>query len=304
MVSHLRSSINTPHFSGGPGGQRAEKERAVAGKLGGKVAIVTGAGRGGLGWETALTLARHGARIGIAEIDPVRAEQAAEDIRAAGGEAIGVVVDIAQEDQVAAMAARVVEAFGGIDILHNNAAILTPEHRACDRDVCNVDHATWLRTMTVNAGGALLCSKHVIPHMIARGGGSLIHSSSGFGGQGDLTLTAYGMSKAAITLMSKSIAAQYGKQGIRSNTIQIGLVLGENAQHSVQGELRQIILDAHLTPVLGVPRNIADVVAFLASDESAFITGATIPVDGGFSSHVPTVAPIRDYFARIGRNAF
>lgn len=272
-------------------------------KLAGKVAIVTGAGQG-LGRETARTLARHGARVAIAELDPARAEDAAREIRDAGGEAIGIAVDVADETQVKAMVERVAAELGGIDILHNNAAILTPEHRAGDRDVCNIDYDIWLRTMRVNAGGALLCSKHAIPLMIARGGGSLIHSSSGFGGQGDLTLTAYGMSKAAIALMSKSIAAQYGKQGIRSNTIQIGLVLGENARHSVQGELRQIILDAHLTPELGHPRNVADVVAFLASDESAFITGATIPVDGGFSSHVPTVAPIRDYFARTGANKF
>lgn len=275
----------------------------MQGKLSEKIAIVTGAGQG-LGRETARTLARHGAKVVIADIAEQRALDAAREIKDAGADAIGLPCDVSDEAQVAAMVARVVETFGGVDILHNNAAILTPEHRAGDRDVCNVDFDTWTRTMTVNAGGALLCSKYVIPHMLSRGGGSLIHSSSGFGGQGDLTLTAYGMSKAAIALMSKSIAAQYGKQGVRSNTIQIGLVLGENAQHSVQGELRQIILDAHLTPQLGHPRNVADVVAFLASDESAFITGATIPVDGGFSSHVPTVAPIRDYFAKVGGNKF
>jgi NAD(P)-dependent dehydrogenase (short-subunit alcohol dehydrogenase family) len=275
----------------------------MSGKLAGKIAIVTGAGQG-LGRETAQTLARHGAKVAIAELIEDRAKDAAREIRDGGGEAIGVAVDVSDEAQVQTMVARVLEAFGGIDILHNNAAILTAEHRAGDRDVCNVDFDVWQRTMSVNAGGALLCSKHVIPHMVARGGGSLIHSSSGFGSQGDLTLTSYGMSKAAIALMSKSIAAQYGKQGVRSNTIQIGLVLGENAQHSVQGELRQIILDAHLTPELGQPCNIADVVAFLASDEAAFVTGTTIPVDGGFSSHVPTLAPIREFFARSGRDAF
>jgi NAD(P)-dependent dehydrogenase (short-subunit alcohol dehydrogenase family) len=202
------------------------------------------------------------------------------------------------------MAETVANAFGGIDVLHNNAAYQPPEQRARDRDICNVDAEAWDKAMDVNAKGAMLCCKHVVPYMLKRGGGSIINSSSGFGFQGDLTLTAYAASKAVLGILSKSIATQYGKQRIRANTIQIGLVLGENAQHSVQGELRQIILDAHLTPELGDPRNVADVVAFLASDESVFITGATIPVDGGFSAHAPSVAPLRDYFARIGRNAF
>lgn len=272
-------------------------------KLAGKAAIVTGSGTG-LGKVTAQVLAGHGAKVAVAEIDSASGEAVAESIRAAGGEAMFVPVDVSDEGQVRAMADRVAEAFGGIDILHNNAAYQPPEQRARDRDICNVDAEAWDKAMDVNAKGAMLCCKHVIPHMLKRGGGSIINSSSGFGFQGDLTLTAYAASKAVLAILSKSIATQYGKQRIRANTIQIGLVLGENAQHSVQGELRQIILDAHLTPELGDPRNIADVVAFLASDESAFITGATVPVDGGFSAHAPSVAPLRDYFARIGGNAF
>ncbi len=272
-------------------------------KLAGKVAIVTGAGTG-LGKVTAQVLAGHGAKVAIAEIDPASGEAAAESIRAAGGEAVFVPVDVSDEDQVRAMAETVAARFGGIDVLHNNAAYQPPEQRARDRDICNVDVEAWDKAMDVNAKGAMLCCKHVIPHMLKRGGGSIVNSSSGFGFQGDLTLTAYAASKAVLVILAKSIATQYGKQRIRANTIQIGLVLGENAQHAIQGELRQIILDAHLTPELGDPRNVADVVAFLASDESAFITGATIPVDGGFSAHAPSVAPLRDYFARIGRNAF
>ncbi len=275
----------------------------MTGRLAGKIAIVTGAGTG-LGKVTAQVLAGHGAKVAIAEIDAASGEAVAESIRSAGGEAMFVLVDVSDEDQVRAMAETVAATFGGIDVLHNNAAYQPPEQRARDRDICNVDAEAWDKAMDVNAKGAMLCCKHVIPHMLKRGGGSIINSSSGFGFQGDLTLTAYAASKAVLIILSKSIATQYGKQRIRANTIQIGLVLGENAQHSIQGELRQIILDAHLTPELGDPRNIADVVAFLASDESAFITGATIPVDGGFSAHAPSVAPLRDYFARIGRNAF
>jgi NAD(P)-dependent dehydrogenase (short-subunit alcohol dehydrogenase family) len=275
----------------------------MTGKLAGKVAIVTGAGTG-LGKVTAQVLAGHGAKVAIAEIDSESGEAAARSIRDAGGESMFVPVDVSNEDQVRAMAETVANAFGGIDVLHNNAAYQPPEQRARDRDICNVDAEAWDKAMDVNAKGAMLCCKHVVPYMLKRGGGSIINSSSGFGFQGDLTLTAYAASKAVLGILSKSIATQYGKQRIRANTIQIGLVLGENAQHSVQGELRQIILDAHLTPELGDPRNVADVVAFLASDESVFITGATIPVDGGFSAHAPSVAPLRDYFARIGRNAF
>jgi NAD(P)-dependent dehydrogenase (short-subunit alcohol dehydrogenase family) len=273
------------------------------GKLTGKVAIITGGG-GGLGLETAHILSGHGAKIAIAELDAAKAEEAAKGICKAGGEAIAIATDVSDEAQVSAMVKRVAEAFGGVDVLHNNAAFQPPEHRARDRDVCNVEIEAWDKSMAVNAKGSLLCSKYAIPEMLKRGGGSIINVSSGFGFQGDLTLTSYAMSKAAIAILSKCIATQYGKQNIRANTIQIGLVLGDTAQHAIQGELRQIILDGHLTPELGHPRNIADVVAFLASDESAFITGATIPVDGGFSAHAPTVAPLRAYFAKLGRNAF
>ena len=102
--------------------------------------------------------------------------------------------------------------------------------------------------------------------------------------------------------LSPSVAAQYGKQGIRCNAIMIGFVLNDHAQKSVPGEIKQIQLAQHLTPGLGGPRQIADVVAFLAREESAFITGATIPVDGGFTSHSPAMVALRDYFERQGSN--
>ena len=148
----------------------------------------------------------------------------------------------------------------------------------------------------------MLGCKHAIPVMLKTGGGSIIHSTSGFGAQGDQTLTAYAASKAALIALSRSVAAQYGKQGIRSNAIQIGLVVNPNAQHSMPAEVKQIILDEHLTPELGTPRQVADVVAFLASDESSFITGHTLAVDGGFSSHVPTLTPMRRFFEKVGSN--
>jgi NAD(P)-dependent dehydrogenase (short-subunit alcohol dehydrogenase family) len=174
--------------------------------------------------------------------------------------------------------------------------------RAGDRDVCHVDIDAWDTAMDVNARGAMLCCKHTVPQMLKNGGGSIIFSTSGFGWQGDITLTAYAASKAALMALARSVAAQYGKQGIRANAIVIGFVLNEHAQKSVPAEVKQILLDQHLTPQLGSPRQIADTVAFLASDESSFITGAVIPVDGGFSSHAPSMVPLREFFARMGSN--
>jgi NAD(P)-dependent dehydrogenase (short-subunit alcohol dehydrogenase family) len=119
---------------------------------------------------------------------------------------------------------------------------------------------------------------------------------------GDATLTSYACSKAALLALSRMVAAQYGKQGVRSNALVIGFVLNEHAQKEVPEEIKQILLAQHLTPELGSPRRSADVVAFLASDESAFVTGHTMMVDGGFTSHAPSLVPIRELFARKGDN--
>ena len=213
-----------------------------------------------------------------------------------------MVVDVGAEPPIQAMVQQVIGHYGRIDILHNNAAALDTAQRHADRDVVNVDIAAWDRAMDVNARGAMLCCKHVVPHMLKSGGGSIIFATSGFGALGDITLTSYAASKAALMALARSVAAQYGKQGIRSNAIMIGLALTEKSAAHMPAELKQILLDQHLTPELGRPRQIADVVAFLASDESSFITGAVIPVDGGWTSHSPAMAPMRAFFEKMGSN--
>jgi NAD(P)-dependent dehydrogenase (short-subunit alcohol dehydrogenase family) len=166
----------------------------------------------------------------------------------------------------------------------------------------NLDAGAWDAAMAVNVRGPMLLCKHALPTMIAGGGGSIVHSSSGFGLLGETTLTAYGASKAALINLSRFIATQYGKQGVRSNVLAIGFVLTENAAGSTPEIVKDILLKHQLNPAFGTARNIADVVAFLASDEAVFINGALIPVDGGFLAHQPSFAHFQELFALAGSN--
>lgn len=268
-------------------------------KLEGRVAILTGAGNG-LGAEAARVLAGHGAQVAIVDIDGDAARRVAAQIEDGGGQALAVQCDVSLEAEVRNMVDTVVGRFGRVDILHNNAAVLSVEQRQRDRDVINMDVEAWDRAMAVNLRGAMLCSKYAIREMLKNGRGSVIFVTSGLGVQGDLSLSAYAASKAALIMLSRSVAAQYGKQGIRSNALQIGLAPAENAHSSMPAPLLDILRDNHLTPELGTPRQIADVVAFLASDESAFVTGTTLVADGGFGSHTPSLVAMKALFAQTG----
>jgi NAD(P)-dependent dehydrogenase (short-subunit alcohol dehydrogenase family) len=269
--------------------------------LAGKVAVVTGAGQG-IGVEVARLLAARGATVVVTDIAGDRAEAAAAAIRETGGRASAVTFDLADEAAVGDAVARIADAHGRIDVIHNNAALQTASQRARDLDVIQLDTAAWDAAFAVNARGPMLLCKHALPVMIAGGGGSIVHSSSGFGLLGETTLTAYGASKAALINLSRFIATQYGKQGVRSNVIAIGFVLSENANDTVPQAAKDILLAHHLTPALGLPIDIANVVAFLASDEARFINGALIPVDGGFTAHQPTMVDFQRLFAEAGSN--
>lgn len=266
-----------------------------------RVAIVTGAGQG-IGAEVAAVLADRGATVILNDIMAGRVEETAAALRAQGYRAEASVFDLTDEDDIARAVGEIAARHGRIDIVHNNAAFQTNEQRARDLDVINLPADAWDKAFAVNARGPMLLCKHVLPTMIAGGGGSIIHSASGFGLLGEMTLTAYGASKAALINLGRFIATQYGKQGVRSNVIAIGFVLSENAIESTPQAVKDVLLAHHLNPELGSPRDIANVVAFLASDESRFINGALIPVDGGFTAHQASMVDFQRLFAEAGSN--
>ncbi|CAH0498106.1 SDR family NAD(P)-dependent oxidoreductase [Novosphingobium sp. CECT 9465] len=266
-----------------------------------RVAIITGAGQG-IGAEVAAVLADRGATVILNDIMADRVEETAASLRAQGFRAEAAVFDLTDEDDIARAVGAIAAKHGRIDIVHNNAAFQTNEQRARDLDVINLPADAWDKAFAVNARGPMLLCKHVLPTMIAGGGGSIIHSASGFGLLGEMTLTAYGASKAALINLGRFIATQYGKQGVRSNVIAIGFVLSENAIDSTPQAVKDVLLAHHLNPELGSPRDIANVVAFLASDESRFINGAMIPVDGGFTAHQASMVDFQRLFAEAGSN--
>ena len=259
------------------------------GRLDGKIAIITGAASG-IGRVTAERVAAEGARTVVADLNEAGAHEVVAKIAAAGGAATAVPVDLGDTDSVRAMVGAAVAAYGGLDILHNNAAA-TALAATVDLPVSEADPAVWDETMRVNLRGTMLAIQVAVPHLIARGGGSVINTASGAGLAGDLRPPAYGASKAALISLTRYVAAEFGRQGVRCNAISPGFIVipekpGREAVHAT-------MLRHQLTPRLGRPEDIAALVVFLASDESAFITGQNICVDGGALAHQPFLADFR-----------
>lgn len=245
----------------------------------GKVAIVTG-GAGGIGSATCRALAREGARVVVADI----AGPAAAAVAAGIDGALAVPVDLAEEGSVVALVARTVEAFGRIDVLHNNAALTTAEVLARDQDVTTMELDVWDAMFAVNLRSQMLTCKHVIPHMVEAGGGSIINMSSGAANTGDITRIAYATSKAGVATLTRYVSTSHGKQGVRANTIVPGLIMTEPVRAQIPEGMLKDLARATATPWLGAPEDVAELVVFLASDASRYITGQSIAIDGGSST--------------------
>ncbi len=200
---------------------------------------------------------------------------------------MGVEVDVSDEAQVAAMIAATVDAFGRLDVLHNNATVSEPIEFARDGLIENMDVDVWDHIMAVNARGTMLGCKYAIPIMRDGGGGSIINMSSTSSKLGDLSRTAYGASKAAINVLTTYVATQGGPAGIRCNVIMPGPIRTPAFKANEKPEMTDILLRNVLTPYLGEPLDVAYLALFLASNESKFITGQEIPINGGLNCHQP-----------------
>jgi NAD(P)-dependent dehydrogenase (short-subunit alcohol dehydrogenase family) len=258
-----------------------------------KVAIVTGGGSG-IGRATALLLAAQGASVTVADIAPDPARAVAREIETNGGSARAQIVDVADPVAVEAMVADTVTAYGGLDVLHNNAAAL--DQNRVDQDVVSMDLATWERVLAVNLTGPMLGCRFAIPALLERGGGAIVNTASAAAFYGSHSLAAYGTSKAGVVALTRYVATAYGERGIRCNAVAPGVVVDRDAQTALGGPMGDRLRrysTSHLIGRLGYPEEIARAVAFLASDEATFVTGEILRVDGGFTAHSPTYATDR-----------
>ena len=264
--------------------------REDATRLNGKVAIITG-GAGGIGSATARLMAARGARVASADINDHAARALAEELP----DAIAIMLDLEDEDSVEAMVAQAVAHFGRLDVLHNNAALLGPEIVQADGDVEHMATALWDRTYAINVRGTMIACRTALPHLRASGG-NIVNTVSNLALQGHIIQAAYSSSKAAIIQMTRAIAASHGVHGVRCNAVAPGMTLTPALREAFPAPLRKAVEDETLRDRLGEPEDIAEAVAFLASDAARNITGQVLVTDGGCSSHVPGIARFRSFF--------
>ncbi|MDQ3122424.1 MAG: glucose 1-dehydrogenase [Actinomycetota bacterium] len=251
----------------------------MAGRLEGKVCVITGAG-GGMGREAAVVFTHEGAKVCVADVDEALAD---ETVSLCSGAAFACRANVADENEVERMYEATAERFGGVDVLYNNAGISPGD----DASVLDTSVEAWQRVQDVNTKGVFLCCKHGIPHLLERGGGSVINVASFVAILGAATSQiSYTASKGAVLSMSRELAVQFARQGVRVNALCPGpvetpLLLAIFGDDPAAFARRQVHWP---TGRLGRPREIVDAALFLASDEASFVNGAAFVVDGGLSA--------------------
>jgi len=251
-------------------------------RLAGKVVIITGASTG-IGKEAAFLFSENGAKVVIADINVVGGEKVAEMIRAKGNEAMFAATDVTRPEQVDAMVRQTLEKFGRVDVLYNNAAV---NHFGKAADTSLED---WNRVFSINVTGVFLCCKSVIPAMQSQGGGAIVNTASSAGLVGLRNLAAYTASKGAVLQFTKNLALDYAVDHIRVNAICPGVTATEMTMQIIDDDPDPIAARARFDRVIprgtmAEPIEIARVALFLASDEASYMTGAAVPVDGGYTA--------------------
>jgi NAD(P)-dependent dehydrogenase (short-subunit alcohol dehydrogenase family) len=245
-------------------------------RLKGKVSIVTG-GASGIGRATALTFAREGSHVVLSDIDEKKGAETLEEVKNLGAEAIFIKTDVSKEEEIKQLMNEAVTAFGGIDILFNNAGVGNENVRLAD---LTVDE--WDRVVDINLKGVFLGMKFAIPEMIKRGGGSIINTSSLLGFKGKKYLAPYNASKGGVILLTQNAAVEYGTKGIRVNAVAPGVIDTSIVDHWREDErVWNAVTKSNALGRVGSPEEVANAVLFLASDEASYITGTSILVDGG-----------------------
>jgi NAD(P)-dependent dehydrogenase (short-subunit alcohol dehydrogenase family) len=248
-------------------------------RLAGKVALITG-GTSGIGRATAVLFAREGAAVTITGRDEERGREVVAGIEQEGGRALFVRADVRLAEDCRSAVEQTVAAFGRLDVLFNNAGVFVAN------DALGCSEEEWDAQVDTSLKGTFLMSKFALPHMIAQGGGSIVNNSSGWGLVGGDRAVAYCAAKGGMVLMTKAMALDHGRQGIRVNAVCPGDT--ETPMERADAEQRGMTWDAYVASAsdrplgrMGDADEVAQVVLFLASDESSFVTGAALPVDGG-----------------------
>lgn len=247
-------------------------------RLENKTAIITGAGSG-QGQAAAVGFAKEGARVVVADVNEAGGQETVDQIKSAGGEAIFVRTDVSDAAQNENLVRQSVSAFGGIDVFYANAGVwLTGKG---DGPVTDLEEDMWHKVININLTGIYLGCKYVIPELVKAGGGSIICTSSVAGLNGSFRAHAYGASKGGVIALARSMAMTYGRHNIRVNVICPGAI-DTPMVADLFGANRDRAASAQLIRRLGTPTDIANLALYLASDESAWMTGSVITLDGGF----------------------
>ena len=250
--------------------------------LEGKSALVTG-GASGIGRATALAMAREGARVAVADRTEEMAASTVALINAAGGQAIAIGCDVAQADQVGAMVARALAAFGRLDCAFNNAGISPRLAGPAGLLTHELGEDAWNTMIAVNLTGVFLCMRAEIPHMLGQGGGAIVNTASILGLVGTTVAASYVAAKHGVVGLTRAAAADYAAQGVRVNCVCPGYIETPMTAETVR-ERGEALMAKVPQQRLGQPGDIAEAVVWLCSDRAGFVTGTAQVVDGGYTA--------------------